>query len=152
VGLFASLIVWTVFGALFVGPVLTTGIDATAVAYAVLSLTVIRMVPVAISLLGLGLRRDTVALMGWFGPRGLASVVFSLVAVEALNRSGAAFDAIVEVATWTILLSVMAHGLTAGPLARAYGRRMKGAGNVPELMDAPEPRVRRRHLGAAKSA
>jgi NhaP-type Na+/H+ or K+/H+ antiporter len=151
-GLFASFFVWTVFGALFVGPVLTTRIDATAVVYAVLSLTVVRMVPVAISLLGLGLRRDTVALMGWFGPRGLASVVFTLVAVEALNRSGAAFDAIVEVATWTILLSVIAHGLTAGPLARAYGRRMKGAGNVPESTDAPEPRVRRRHLGAAKSA
>ncbi len=152
VGLFASFFVWTVFGAIFVGPILTTRIDATAVAYAVLSLTVIRMLPVAISLLGLGLRHDTVALMGWFGPRGLASVVFTLVAVEALNRSGAAFDAIVEVATWTILLSVIAHGLTAGPLARAYGRRMKGAGNVPELMDTPEPRVRRRHLGAAKSA
>ncbi len=151
-GLFASFFVWTVFGAIFVGPVLTTRIDATAVVYAVLSLTVVRMLPVAISLLGLGLRRDTVALMGWFGPRGLASVVFTLVAVEALNRSGAAFDAIVEVATWTILVSVIAHGLTAGPLARAYGRRMKGAGNVPELMDAPEPRVRRRHLGAAKSA
>ena len=59
-----------------------------AIAYAVLSLTVIRMVPVAISLLGLGLRRDTVALMGWFGPRGLASVVFTLVAVEALHRVG----------------------------------------------------------------
>ena len=83
-GLFASFFVWTVFGALFVGPVLTTRIDATAVAYAVLSLTVIRMVPVAITLLGLGLRRDTVALMGWFGPRGLASVVFTLVAVETI--------------------------------------------------------------------
>ncbi len=150
IGLFASFFVWTVFGALFVGPILTTGIDATAVAYAVLSLTVIRMVPVAISLLRLGLRHDTVALMGWFGPRGLASVVFTLVAVEALDRSGAAFDAVVEVATWTILLSVMAHGLSAGPLARAYGRRMQEVGDVPELSDVPEPRVRRRHLGAAR--
>jgi sodium/hydrogen antiporter len=149
VGLFASFFVWTVFGALFVGPVLTTRIDATAIAYAVLSLTVVRMVPVAISLLGIGLRRDTVAFMGWFGPRGLASVVFTLVAVETLQHTGAAFDALVEVATWTVLLSVMTHGVTAGPLARAYGRRMQDVGDVPELSDAPEPRVRRRQLGAA---
>ena len=66
--------------------------------------------------------------MGWFGPRGLASVVFTLVAVETLNASGAAFDAVLEVATWTILLSVMAHGLSAGPLARAYGRRIQDVG------------------------
>jgi NhaP-type Na+/H+ or K+/H+ antiporter len=149
IGLFASFFVWAVFGALFVGPVLTTRIDATAIAYAVLSLTVVRMAPVAISLLGVGLRRETIAFMGWFGPRGLASVVFTLVAVETLNHSGAAFDALVEVATWTILLSVMAHGLTAGPLARSYGRLMQAVGDAPELWDAPEPRVRRRQLGAA---
>jgi len=147
IGLFASFFVWTVFGALFVGPVLTTRLDATAIVYAVLSLTAIRMVPVAISLLGAGLRSDTVAFMGWFGPRGLASVVFTLVTVENLHASGAAYDAIVELATWTILLSVMVHGLSAGPLAHVYGRRMQGAGDVPELSDAPEPRVRRRHLG-----
>jgi NhaP-type Na+/H+ or K+/H+ antiporter len=105
------------------------------------------MAPVAISLLGAGLRSDTVAFMGWFGPRGLASVVFTLVTVENLHASGAAYDAIVELATWTILLSVMVHGLSAGPLAHVYGRRMQGAGDVPELSDAPEPRVRRRHLG-----
>ena len=148
-GLFASFFVWTVFGALFVGPVLTTRIDATAIAYAVISLTVVRMVPVAISLLGVGLRRDTVVFMGWFGPRGLASVVFTLVSVETLQHSGAAFDALVEVATWTVLLSVMAHGLSAGPMARAYGRRMQGVGDIPELAEAPEPR-HRRQLGTGR--
>jgi sodium/hydrogen antiporter len=148
VGLFASFFVWTVFGALFVGPVLTTRIDTTAIVYAVLSLTLVRIVPVAISLRGVGLRGDTVAFMGWFGPRGLASVVFTLVAVETLQHAGAPFDALVEVATWTVLLSVMAHGLTAGVLARAYGRRMQGVGDLPELSEAPEPR-RRRQLGAA---
>ena len=104
-GLFSSFFVWTVFGAIFVGPVLTTRLDAAAIVYAVLSLTLVRMVPVAISLVGTHLRFDTVVLMGWFGPRGLASVVFTLVAVDAIHESGAAFDAIVEVATWTILLS-----------------------------------------------
>jgi sodium/hydrogen antiporter len=148
-GLFSSSFVWTVFGAIFVGPVLITRLDATAITYAVLSLTIVRMVPVAISLVGTHLRFDTVALMGWFGPRGLASVVFTLVAVEAIHESGATFDAIVEVATWTILLSVLAHGLTAGPLSRAYGRRLQGAHGLPELSDVPEPRIRRRKLGAA---
>ena len=147
VGLFASFFVWTVFGALFVGPVLTGPIDAVAIVYAIFSLTLVRMAPVAISLFGAGLRRDTIALMGWFGPRGLASVIFTLVAVETLHQGGAAYDALVEVATWTILFSVFAHGLTANVLARAYGLRIRDVGDVPELMDAPEPRVRRRHLG-----
>ena len=131
VGLFASFFVWTAFGALFVGPILSTRIDGTAIAYAVLSLTVVRMVPIAISLIGVRLRPDTVAFMGWFGPRGLASVVFTLVSVEALHESGAAFDALVEVATWTILLSIVAHGLTARPLAGAYGRRIQDADVCP---------------------
>jgi sodium/hydrogen antiporter len=148
VGLFASFFVWTLFGALFVGPVVTTRIDATAIAYAVISLTVVRMVPVVISMLGVGLRRDTVAFIGWFGPRGLASVVFTLVAVESLHEAGAAFDALVEIATWTILLSVIAHGITAGPFSRIYGERLRSAGDLPELSVAPEPRVRRRQLGA----
>ena len=147
VGLFASFFVWTVFGALFVGPILAARINLTAIAYAALSLTVVRMVPVAISLQGAGLRRRTIAFIGWFGPRGLASVVFTLVSVETLQHSGVASDALVEVATWTVLLSVMAHGLTAGPLARAYGRGMQGVRDAPELSDAPEPRIRRRELG-----
>ena len=136
-GLFSSFFVWAVFGAIFVGPVLTTRLDAAAIVYAVLSLTLVRMVPVAISLVGTRLRFDTVALMGWFGPRGLASVVFTLVAVDAIDESGAAFYAIVEVATWTILLSVLAHGLTAGPLSRAYGRRLQRAHGLPELLGRP---------------
>ena len=85
VGLFASFFVWTVFGALFVGPVITGEIEPVAILYAVVSLTLVRMVPVAAALAGAGLRRDTVAFMGWFGPRGLASVVFTLIAVEELH-------------------------------------------------------------------
>jgi sodium/hydrogen antiporter len=148
IGLFASFFVWTVFGALFVGPVLTGDIEVTAILYAVLSLTLVRIVPVAAALAGTGLRRDTVAFMGWFGPRGLASVVFTLIAVEELHGTGSIPDAVTELATWTILLSVLAHGLSAGPLARIYGRRVKAAGDIPELAEAPEPRVRRRTLAA----
>ena len=146
VGLFASFFVWTVFGALFVGPVITGDIEPVAILYAVISLTVVRMPPVATALTGVGLRRDTVAFMAWFGPRGLASVVFTLIAVEELHGAGAIADGILEVATWTILLSVMAHGLSAGPLASAYGHRLHEAGDIPELAEAPEPRIRRRTI------
>jgi NhaP-type Na+/H+ or K+/H+ antiporter len=146
VGLFASFFVWTVFGALFVGPVVTGDIEPVAILYAVISLTLVRMVPVAAAVAGMGLRPDTVAFMGWFGPRGLASVVFMLIAVEALHGAGPVADAIAELATWTILLSVMAHGLSAGPLARAYGRRLNAAEDIPELAEAPEPRIRRRSV------
>ena len=146
VGLFASFFVWTVFGAIFVGPVVTGDIEPVAILYAVISLTVVRMLPVAAALTGVGLRRDTVAFMGWFGPRGLASVVFTLIAFEDLHGAGPIADAIVEIATWTILLSVVAHGLSAGPFATAYGHRLHEAGDIPELADMPEPRIRRRTI------
>ena len=146
VGLFASFFVWTVFGALFVGPVVTGDIQPVAILYAVISLTVVRMVPVAVALAGTGLRRDTVAFMGWFGPRGLASVVFTLIAVEDLHGAGPIADVIVELATWTILLSVVAHGLSAAPFARTYGGRVSGGEGIPELAETPEPRIRRRSV------
>jgi sodium/hydrogen antiporter len=104
------------------------------------------MLPVAVGLAGAGLRRDTVAFMGWFGPRGLASVVFTLIAVEELHGAGPIPEAVVELATWTILLSVVVHGVSAGPLARIYGRRVSAAGDIPELAEAPEPRIRRRSV------
>ena len=122
VGLFLSFLVWSLFGAALVGPVITSQIDPVAIAYAVLSLTVIRMVPVAVALAGTGLRPASPAFMGWFGPRGLASVVFTIIAFETLEGTGLAIEELVEVATWTILLSVLAHGLTARPLAAWYGR------------------------------
>jgi sodium/hydrogen antiporter len=146
VGLFASFFVWTVFGALFVGPAVTGAIEPMAILYGVISLTLVRIVPVAAALAGTGLRRDTVAFMGWFGPRGLASVVFTLIAVEELHGAGPIPEAVTEIATWTILLSVVAHGVSAGPFARTYGRRLSSAGDVPELAEAPEPRIRRRSV------
>jgi len=117
-----------------------------AITYAVLSLTVVRILPVALSLLGLGLRPSTWLFMGWFGPRGLASVVFTLVALEDLQSGSAPQTALVQVATWTILLSVVAHGLTAGPLAARYGAGTSALGDVPEMAPAHEQRIRRRAL------
>jgi NhaP-type Na+/H+ or K+/H+ antiporter len=115
--LLASL-VWIVFGAVAV-PIMLDRIDVTTVLYGVLSLTVVRMVPVALASIGAGLDRDTVLFVGWFGPRGLASLVFALLALEALGTHA---DEAVAVVTITVLLSVVAHGLTAAPLAERYGR------------------------------
>ena len=80
--------VWTVFGATFVSSLVQATEDLRPILYAILSLTVIRMVPVAIALIGSRLGLPTVAFIGWFGPRGLASIVFGLLAVDALTQIG----------------------------------------------------------------
>jgi sodium/hydrogen antiporter len=133
-----SLFVWTIFGAYLVIP-LFTAFNPRALLYAALSLTVIRMLPVALSMLGVHFRRDTVLLMGWLGPRGLASVVFTLMAYESFIEAGRSSEVLFAVAGWTILLSVLLHGFSALPLARWYARRLKTADPAaPELAEAPE--------------
>ena len=126
-GLFASFLVWAIFGALLVAPLLTHEFNPSAIVYALVSLTLVRIVPVAIALARTGLRPVSIAFMGWFGPRGLASVVFTLLAFESLEAGGLASEPLIEVATWTILLSIIAHGVTARPLAAAYGRAVTDA-------------------------
>jgi len=120
VALFASFLVWTLFGVDFVGPAVKSP-SLAPVVYAVLSLTLVRMAPVALALLGTRLRGATVAFCGWFGPRGLASAVFTLIAMDAFIESGVQGDRIIAAATWTIALSVVMHGLSSGPLAARYG-------------------------------
>lgn len=133
-----SLLVWVVFGAVLVPTAVGYTTDWRPIAYAVLSLTVVRMLPVAIALIGTHLRLDTVALMGWFGPRGLASVVFTLLAYTQLEAAGRPIDVLMAVATWTILLSVLAHGLSAQPVSTWYTRRLKTASDRSvELLDVP---------------
>jgi len=116
-----SLLVWLVFGAVAVVPALED-LSWRTVLYAVLSLTVIRMLPVALALAGARLGRPAVLFVGWFGPRGLASVVFALLALEDLGRT--ATRPAITVIAFTVLLSVLAHGLSAEPLARRYGPRL----------------------------
>jgi len=113
----ASMLVWTLFGLVAV-PLVVDDFGWQLVLYAVLSLTVVRMLPVALMLLGTGLRLNATVFIGWFGPRGLASVVFALLAVEAL---GTRADTAVAVIASTVLLSVLAHGFSADPLARKFG-------------------------------
>jgi NhaP-type Na+/H+ or K+/H+ antiporter len=120
-GALVSLLVWLAFGAVAVVPALQS-LTWQTVVYAVLSLTVIRMAPVAMALAGSGLGRAAVLFVGWFGPRGLASVVFALVALEDLGQHVA--GPAVAVIAVTVLLSVIAHGVTADPLARGYGPRV----------------------------
>jgi NhaP-type Na+/H+ or K+/H+ antiporter len=135
-----------------VGSALDFTTDLTPILYALLSLTVIRMLPVAIAMRGVGLRRDTIGLMGWFGPRGLASVVFTILALQEFTTANHAIDVLVAVATWTILLSVLAHGLSARPLAAWYARRLAQTEEpTMELADAPELRLRRSILHTAPS-
>jgi len=139
-----SLLVWLAFGAVAVVPALQ-GLSWQTVAYAAGSLTVIRMVPVAIALAGGGLGRAAMAFVGWFGPRGLASVVFALVALEDLGQSAA--GRAVAVIAVTVLLSVLAHGATAEPLARRYGPRLApaaGGADQAGLAELPERRLIRR--------
>jgi NhaP-type Na+/H+ or K+/H+ antiporter len=151
-GTLASLLVWLLFGVIAVVPALQ---DLTwqTVAYAAASLTVIRMLPVAVALLGSRLGRATVAFVGWFGPRGLASVVFGLLALEALGEPAA--KPVITVITFTVLLSVIAHGLTAEPLARRYGPRLSpaaGTAGAAQLAPVPERRLIRRSPALGRQA
>ena len=136
-----SLLVWLSFGAVAVVPALQSLSWATA-GYALLSLTVVRMVPVLIALVGARLDWATSILVAWFGPRGLASVVFALLALEDLG--GAAAKPAVAVITLTVVLSIVAHGATAEPLATRYASRLArspAGGAGAHLPDVPDRRL-----------
>jgi NhaP-type Na+/H+ or K+/H+ antiporter len=112
-----ALFVWFLFGVLILGPL--EAITWREVVFAAIALTVARMVPVAIALTRSGLDRSTVAVIGWFGPRGLASVVFALIALEMLPPDEA--TATLAAIGATVLASVVLHGVTAAPIAARYG-------------------------------
>jgi NhaP-type Na+/H+ or K+/H+ antiporter len=95
--------------------------DLAAFGYAFLSLTVIRMLPVALSLYGARLGAPTVAFIGWFGPRGIASVLYLLIFFSHLGAKG--HERILAVIVLTVLLSIFLHGLSAVPLSSLYARR-----------------------------
>jgi NhaP-type Na+/H+ or K+/H+ antiporter len=131
-----SLLVWLAFGAVAVAPMFEH-LTWQLVVYAVLSLTVIRMAPVALALTGAKLGWAATAFVGWFGPRGLASVVFALLALEDLGEKAASLA--VAVITATVLLSVIAHGISAEPLARRYGAVSAPAGKDKDSSAPPGP-------------
>ncbi|MGH3250696.1 MAG: cation:proton antiporter [Trebonia sp.] len=146
-GALASLLVWLAFGAVAIVPAIRA-LTWQMVLYAVLSLTVVRMAPVAVALIGARMGWATVVLVGWFGPRGLASVVFALLALEEL---GAAANGAVAVIAITVLLSVVAHGATADPLASRYAKLLThpgdGGGDA-KMRDLPDRRLIRRAVNS----
>jgi sodium/hydrogen antiporter len=112
-------VTFVVFGAVLLGPALAH-VSWQIVLYGLLSVTLVRMLPVAIAMLGSAARPPTVAFVGWFGPRGLASIVFAVIVVERSHLPHA--DTILVATYLTVGLSVLVHGASAAPLADRYAR------------------------------
>jgi sodium/hydrogen antiporter len=135
-----SLAVFFIFGILAAH--LLTGVTLVILIYAVLSLTLIRMLPVAISLVKTHLRPESVLFIGWFGPRGLASIVLLLITLNG-DPGIPGLQTIAVVVSTTILISVFAHGLSANPIINWYaGKIATLPADAPELKDVMESPTR----------
>ena len=117
-----ALITWVVFGAVVVGQS-AGAFNWKVVLYALLSLTAVRMLPVFLVLGGMPLRTDEKLFMGWFGPRGLASIVFAVIVMNAHLPGGAT---LLMTVNCTILMSIIGHGLSANPQVAELARRLRG--------------------------
>ncbi len=124
-GQLLALLTFLFFGAALAGPALTD-LSWRIAAYALVSLTVVRMIPVAVSLLGAGLKVPTVAYFGWFGPRGLASILFGLFILEEAELPMGAD--VFGVVIWTVLASVMLHGATSLWFSQRYANWFEAHG------------------------
>jgi NhaP-type Na+/H+ or K+/H+ antiporter len=121
-GQLLSLLMFMVFGAIMVPPALEH-LSGSTVLYAVLSLTLVRLIPAAISMVGMKLRFDTQLFIGWFGPRGIASILFVLLVLEEAELE--AGEQIFSVVVFTVLLSIVAHGISAVPATQWYSTRLQ---------------------------
>jgi len=132
---------FVIFGALMVAPsfeVLTWAVAACVLG----ALTIGRMVPVAIALAGTGLRWPTKTFIGWFGPRGLASMLFGLLVLA--DREGPV-DELFAIVTLAICGSVVLHGLSAGPGAQSFARWFDSHTDTSEMMESvPMPELQLR--------
>jgi NhaP-type Na+/H+ or K+/H+ antiporter len=139
------LLTFLLFGAVMLPPAIEA-INSEIVLYAVLSLTLVRMVSVAISMVGEKVRLITTLFLGWFGPRGIASILYVFIVLESENLPG--LDLIYSIAMFTVLLSIFSHGITAAPLANRYGVRMEVVDKIqaetPETETVPEMPLRAR--------
>ena len=114
-----GLITWVIFGSAVIGQAVGY-FEWRYVVYGALSLTVIRMLPVFLVLTGTGFNTESKLFIGWFGPRGLASIVFAVIVVSAnVPNSGT----IAATVVCTIMLSILGHGITANPWAKGFGER-----------------------------
>ena len=118
-----ALVTWLLFGAVVIGPAFSQ-FSWEVVVYALLSLTVIRVLPIFLSLAGTGESVSSRLFLGWFGPRGLASIVFAIIVINA-EVPGAELLALVVICT--VFLSLVAHGISANPLAKWLGRKEGGS-------------------------
>lgn len=142
-GQLLMLITFLVFGAALL-PEALAHLTATNVLYAVLSLTVIRMLPVAISLIGSGVSWPTRLFLGWFGPRGLASILFVLLILE--ESEVAHREELLSITVITVAMSALLHGVTASPLANWFARLAAGMGTCEENKDVPRMPMRHGHM------
>jgi len=134
-GQLLMLITFLIFGAALL-PEAILHLSPTILLYAVLSLTVIRMIPIAVSLIGTGLSLPSYLFLGWFGPRGLASILFVLLILE---DSGVPHrDELLSVTVITVALSALLHGISAAPFARLYGRLADRMGDCEETRPVKE--------------
>jgi sodium/hydrogen antiporter len=143
-------VTFVLFGAILLGPALGE-LSWSLALYAVLSLTVARMLPVAIAMLGTRARAPTLGFLGWFGPRGLASIVFAVIVLEESNLP---HEHLIVLAIYlTVGLSVFAHGLTAAPLADRYARwyEQHPRDKAPPMESAPVEATRVRGPAARSS-
>lgn len=148
-GQLLMVLVFLFFGA-SLAPVAVAGADWSVLGYALLSLTVVRMLPVAVSLMGSKLRPISVAFLGWFGPRGLATVLFAILVIDEASLPHG--EEIFVVALLTALLSVVAHGLTSAPGAAGYGRAVASVEScAAEHERVTEHPLRERSIGEARN-
>ncbi|MBT8436924.1 MAG: cation:proton antiporter [Gammaproteobacteria bacterium] len=142
-GQLLMLITFLVFGAVMLPQALEQA-GMVHLVYALLSLTVIRMLPILLSLVGTGVHLPTQLFLGWFGPRGLASVLFLLLILEQSELAHR--DEIFTVTVLTVALSALLHGISAAPLANAYARLATDMGECEENLPAVEIPLREGHI------
>ena len=134
-GQLLTLLTFFLFGAVMV-PQVIDDITVSVFLYAVASLTIVRIIPVILSLLGTGLNLPTWLFLGWFGPRGLASILFALLVLGENESAQAAV--IMATVVMTVFLSVLLHGVTAAPGARWYSRVVGRMGECEETQPVTE--------------
>lgn len=123
------LLTFAAFGGAMI-PQALGNVSPAYILYGVLALTVLRMLPIYLSLSGTGIRPVTAAFLGWFGPRGLASILFVLLILDETELANR--DTIFSVVVITVALSVVLHGMSAGPAARSYGSLSMRMGDCEE--------------------
>jgi NhaP-type Na+/H+ or K+/H+ antiporter len=147
-GQLLMLITFLIFGAVLL-PEAIAHFEPVYLLYALASLTVIRIVPILISLIGAGLRLPTQLFLGWFGPRGLASILFVLLILEGSEVEHR--DELLSITVVTVALSVLLHGITAAPFARVYGQMAARMGECEENQPVPELPLRDGHASINKN-